>query len=68
LLLREPAGSNAVLFRFCLYGFLKNQRNFEPFLILVFREKGLSFGAIGILIGFREICINILEVPAARER
>ena len=52
-----------MLFRFSLYGFLKNQRYFEPFLWLAFLEKGLSFTEIGILIGFREICINVLEVP-----
>jgi len=52
-----------MLFRFSLYGFLKNQRYFEPFLILAFLEKGLSFGQIGLLVGFREICINLMEVP-----
>jgi len=52
-----------MLFRFCLYGFLKNQQYYDPFLILAFREKGLSFAMIGLLIGFREICINILEIP-----
>ena len=53
----------SMLFRFCLYGFLKNQKYFDPFLILAFREKGLSFTAIGLLIGFRELCINLLEIP-----
>ena len=53
-----------MLFRFSLYGFLKNQRYYEPFLILAFREKGLSFFQIGLLIGFREICINLFEVPS----
>ncbi len=52
-----------MLFRFCLYGFLKNQQYFEPFLILAFRDKGLSFTLIGLLFGFREICINLLEIP-----
>lgn len=52
-----------MLFRFSLYGFLKNQRYFEPFLLLAFLQKGLSFAMIGMLIGFREICINILEIP-----
>ena len=52
-----------MLFRFSLYGFLKNLRFFEPFLILFFRQKGLSFFEIGWLISFREICINVLEVP-----
>ena len=53
-----------ILFRFCLYGFLKNQQYFDPFLILAFRQKGLSFGMIGILIGFRAICINLMEIPS----
>ena len=52
-----------MLFRFCLYGFLKNQQYYDPFLILAFRQKGLSFGMIGALIGFREICINLMEIP-----
>ncbi len=52
-----------MLFRFSLYGFLKNQRYFEPFLTLAFLDKGLSFFAIGLLIAFREITVNLLEVP-----
>jgi MFS family permease len=52
-----------VILRFCLYGLLKNQRYFEPFWILAFLDKGLSFALIGTLIGFREICIAALEVP-----
>jgi len=52
-----------MIFQFSLYGFLKNQRYFEPFLVLAFLEKGLSFTEIGLLIGFREICVNVLEVP-----
>jgi MFS family permease len=54
----------SMLFRFSLYGFLKNQQYYDPFLILVFLEKGLSFFMIGILIGFREICINLFEIPS----
>ncbi len=53
-----------MLFRFSLYGFLKNQRYYEPFLILAFREKGLSFFQIGLLIGFRAVCINLFEIPS----
>ena len=52
-----------MLFRFSLYGFLKNQQYYAPFLILAFREKGLAFFAIGSLMGFRELCVQILEVP-----
>ena len=53
-----------MLFRFSLYGFLKNQRYFETFLLLVFREKGVSYFLYGILIGFREICTNVFEIPS----
>ena len=48
--------------RFCLYGFLKNQRYFEPFLVLAFMEWGLSFFAIGALIATREVGTNALEL------
>lgn len=52
-----------MIFRFCLYGLLKNQRYFAPFWILAFLDKGLSFAMIGLLIGFREICVAVLEIP-----
>lgn len=55
----------SVIFRFSLYGFLKNQRYFEPFILLAFvQDKGLSFFQIGILIAFRELWINLLEIPS----
>lgn len=50
--------------RFCLYGFLKNQRYFEPFIVLAFLEKGLTFLDIGLLVGFRELCVLVLEIPS----
>jgi MFS family permease len=53
-----------MLARFSLYGFLKNQRYFEPFLYLVLLEYGLSFLQIGMLVGFREICVSVFEVPS----
>ena len=53
-----------MLLRFCLYGFLKNQRYFEPFLFLAFLDKGLSFLAIGLLVAIREVTINLLEIPS----
>jgi MFS family permease len=53
-----------VLGRFSLYGFLKNQRYFEPFLYLAFLDKGLSFAMIGLLISCREVAKNLLEIPS----
>ncbi len=50
--------------RFALYGFLKNLRFFEPFLILIFREAGLSYLQIGLLYSIRSIATNILEIPS----
>ena len=49
--------------KFRTYGFLKNLRFFDPFLILFLRETGLSFLAIGALVSIREIAANILEIP-----
>ena len=51
-----------MLTRFSLYGFLKNQRYFEPFLVLAFLEVGLSYAQIGLLIGARELTVALLEV------
>lgn len=53
-----------MLFRFSLYGFLKNQKYYEPFLILFFIDKGLSFFQIGLLIAFRELAVTIMEIPS----
>ena len=49
--------------RFAAYGFLKNLRFFDPFIILIFREAGLSFLQIGLLYAIRDVATNILEIP-----
>lgn len=53
-----------MIFRFSLYGFLKNQRYFEPFMMLFLLGSGNSFASVGFLIGFRELCINATNIPA----
>ncbi len=53
-----------MLRRFCLYGFLKNQQYYEPFLLLALVDKGLSYSVIGLLYGFREIMANLFEIPS----
>ena len=50
-------------YKFCLYGFFKNLRFFDVFLVLFFLENGLSFFEIGMLYAIREITINIFEIP-----
>lgn len=52
-----------MFYKFSLYGFLKNLRFFDPFLILFFREMGFSFLQIGILIAVRDVTTNIFEIP-----
>jgi len=59
----QPKIKDRMYFKFCLYGFLKNQRFFDPFIILFFREMGISFLQIGTLFSIREISTNILEIP-----
>lgn len=53
-----------MLFRFSLYGFLKNQRYFEPFFMLALLSQGLSFFMIGVLYAFRSLIINLVEIPS----
>ena len=49
--------------KFCGYGFLKNLRFFDAFLVLFFLEKHLSFTEIGALYAIREILANIFTIP-----
>lgn len=55
---------NGQFYKFCAYGFLKNLRFFEPFLMLFFLEKGLTYLEIGTLYAAREVCVNIIEIPS----
>ena len=50
--------------KFSAYGFLKNLRFFEPFLVLFFLDKGISYIEIGTLYAIREIAINVTEIPS----
>ncbi|MEA1993314.1 MAG: MFS transporter [Euryarchaeota archaeon] len=52
-----------MFYRFAIYGFLKNLKFFDPFLILFFIETGISFLQIGVLIAVRSMATNILEIP-----
>lgn len=53
-----------MIFRFSLYGFLKNLQFFDPFLILFFLSIGLTYLEIGTLIAIRSILINLFEIPS----
>lgn len=53
-----------MLRKFSLYGFLKNQQYYDYFILLAFRQMGLSYFVIGMLIAFREIMVNVMEIPS----
>jgi len=59
------AGFNKDLqfYKFCLYGFLKNQKFYEPFFLLFLLSKDISYLKVGILYGIKELVVNILEIP-----
>jgi len=50
-------------YRFSLYGFLKNLRFFELFIILIFRDNGLTFLQIGLLYSIRDLTNYLTEIP-----
>ena len=50
--------------KFCLYGFLKNLRFFDAFLLLYFLDAGISFTQIGVMYAMRVIITNISEIPS----
>ena len=52
-----------MFYQFSAYGFLKNLRFFDPFIILIFRSYGLSYLQIGFLYSIRDVATNILEIP-----
>lgn len=55
---------NKQYYKFCLYGFFKNLRFFDAFLLVFFLSKGISYWQIGIIYSIREITRNILEIPS----
>ncbi len=55
---------DSMFYRFAFYGFLKNLKFFDPFIVLFFREMGLSFLQIGVLFAIRSIGTNLLEMPS----
>ena len=51
-------------FPFSLYGFLKNQQYFEPFIMLVFLQMGLTFTLIWGPSWLTKISRNVAEIPS----
>ncbi|HAG15231.1 MAG TPA: MFS transporter [Bacteroidales bacterium] len=51
-------------YQFCAYGFLKNLRFFDPFLLLFFLSKGFNYFDIGLLYAIREMGFVLTEIPS----
>ncbi|MDY0236501.1 MAG: MFS transporter [Gudongella sp.] len=52
------------IWKFCFYGFFKNLRFFEPYLLIYLLGMGLNLFNIGILLSVREAITYIFEVPS----
>jgi len=50
--------------KFSLYGFLKNLKFFEPYIVIFLLGQGLNLFEIGLLYTIKEIIINIFEIPS----
>ncbi len=50
--------------KFSLYGFFKNLKFFEPYLLIYLNANGLSLFQIGILLSVREVIVNLFEIPS----
>lgn len=59
-----PITKNLQYYKFCLYGFFKNLRFFDAFILIYFLDKGLNFTLIGVLYSIREIALAIFEIPS----
>ncbi|MCM1988479.1 MFS transporter [Oceanirhabdus seepicola] len=52
------------VWKFCFYGFFKNLKFFEPYLIVYLLSMGLNLIDIGGLIALKEIIIYVFEIPS----
>lgn len=59
-----PQEHKKQIFKFGLYGLLKDLRFFEPYMIIYFLMSGLNLFYVGILISIREIIVYIFEIPS----
>lgn len=52
------------IWKFCFYGFFKNLKFFEPYLLVYMLTMGLNLFQIGILYAIREAITYVFEVPS----
>ena len=63
-IMKKTILNDSLIKKFSLYGFLKNLKFFEPFLLIFLLNKGLTLLQIGFLISIREIILNVFEIPS----
>lgn len=62
--LKRDILSDKQIRKFTAYGFLKNLKFFEPYLIIYLLGNNLTLFQIGILISIKEIIVNVFEIPS----
>jgi len=61
---KKTIKKDGLIKKFCMYGFFKNLKFFEPFLVIYLLSMDLSLFYIGILYSVREITKYIFEIPS----
>ncbi len=52
------------IWKFCFYGFFKNLKFFEPYLLIYIMGLGINLFQVGVLYAIREIITYFFEVPS----
>lgn len=52
------------IWKFCFYGFFKNLKFFEPYLLIYLMGMGLNLFQVGLLFSIRGVVIYIFEIPS----
>jgi len=62
--LKEEINQTLQIKKFSAYGFLKNLKFFEPYLVIYLLASGLSLFQIGLLYSIREVITYTFEIPS----
>lgn len=62
--LKNEINGSLQIKKFSAYGFLKNLKFFEPYLVIYLLGSGYSLFQIGLLYSIREMITYIFEVPS----
>lgn len=61
---RESIARSSLVWRMCFYGFLKNMKFFEAFLLIILMHWGLNLYQIGVLQSVQYFFAYVFEIPA----